>query len=142
MILLELQKVKNISMPWFHVDGKSSRTLQRGIWHSGGTHPGSRQHHTLLPPWSTYLAVLLYTLSIGTSPLEVPLVWREVHAEGIQVIPFHPHRAPFHAHGKCTMRTQIHSKRTQIHDPFKHTLIHSKRTRLQHSPQQCSYRWP
>ena len=28
----------------------------------------------LPPPWSTYLAVSLKTLSIGTMPLEVPLV--------------------------------------------------------------------
>ena len=28
----------------------------------------------LFPPWSTYLAVLLYTRSIGSSPFEFPLV--------------------------------------------------------------------
>lgn len=31
---------------------------------------------TLFPPWSTYRAVLLYTRSIGTRPLELPFVWK------------------------------------------------------------------
>ena len=50
---------------------------------------------TLFPPWSTYLAVLLYTLNIGSSPLDIPLVYnredktRNPQASSMQCLPLH-----------------------------------------------------